>query len=55
MKCNYCKKEFDSKLVAKRYGTYHYVDYGCCSENCYTKIMSGEPPLEEPKNTSTQN
>lgn len=47
MKCNYCRREFNEKEVAKRHGTRHFVEYGCCSEDCYTKIMTGQPPLEE--------
>ena len=50
MKCSFCKKEYTHQSVQKKYDTTHYADYGCCSESCYIKIMTGETPVEEKKN-----
>jgi hypothetical protein len=49
MKCNFCRKEYTYQSVQKQYGTTHFAEYGCCSEDCYTKLLTGETPLEEPK------
>lgn len=48
MKCNHCHKEYTYQSIQKQYGTTYYAEYGVCSEECYTKYMTGEPPLEEP-------
>ena len=45
MKCSHCGKEYTHESVRKQYGTQHYADYGCCSEQCYTNRMTGIPPL----------
>jgi hypothetical protein len=50
MKCNFCKQEYTHQSVQKKYGTTHYADYGCCSEECYIKLMTGETPVEEKLN-----
>lgn len=49
MKCNFCKKTVDEKEVERVYGRY-IAEYGCCSAQCYTKIMTGETPVEEKSN-----
>lgn len=48
MKCNFCKKIVDEKEVIKKFGRY-ITEWGCCSTDCYTRIMTGETPVEEPK------
>jgi len=49
MKCNFCRKEYTYESVRKKYGTVHFAEYGVCSEDCYTKLLTGEQPIEEPK------
>lgn len=44
MKCNFCKKIVDVKEVERVYGRM-ITEYGCCSSECYTKIMTGETPI----------
>jgi hypothetical protein len=48
MKCNHCRKEVNEKEVIRVYGRM-ITEYGCCTPDCYTKAMTGEPPLEESK------
>ena len=48
MKCNFCKQEYTYDRVKRKYGTTHYAEYGCCSEDCYKRLLTGETPLEDP-------
>lgn len=53
MKCSFCGKDYSYDSVKRKYGTIHYAEYGCCSEDCYKGLMSGAPkpppPTEEAK------
>jgi len=49
MKCAHCWKEYTYESVKRRYGTEHYAEYGCCSEECYATKMSGAPSLPNPE------
>lgn len=49
MKCSFCKKEVNEQEVERVYGRY-ITEYGCCSAECYTKLMTGETPLPEKNN-----
>lgn len=47
MTCNHCRQEYNYQSVQIKYGTTHFAEYGVCSESCYTKLLTGEPPLED--------
>jgi len=49
MKCNWCGKNYTYDSVKKRYGTIHYAEYGCCSEDCYKNLMTGIPKAPNPE------
>ena len=48
MKCAFCRKEFNEKEVTRKNGCSYLVEYGCCSQECLTRLMTGETPLEDP-------
>ena len=47
MKCSFCRQEYSFDSVKRKYGTTHFAEYGVCSESCYTKLLTGETPLED--------
>lgn len=53
MNCKFCKKEVDEKEVQRVYGKY-FSDYGCCSPQCYTKILIGEKPENNEKENKNE-
>ena len=56
MKCNWCGKDYSYDSVKRQYGTIHYAEYGCCSEQCYTNTMTGvpKPPQGPPPATDVK-
>ena len=48
MKCAFCRKEVNEKEVTRKNGSTYLVEYSCCSQECLTRLMTGETPLEDP-------
>jgi len=48
MKCNWCSRDYTREEIKRQYGTEHFADYGCCSEQCYTNAMTGVPKPPPP-------